>query len=234
MRSDDVLARAEAALQRHGGRSRLQQRAVSRLVTAGKIKAKRVAWLTIGFLIGVPAFALLIKPIGIMGFLLSIMAYIGGVCAAIMMPATRHLPPEKLPSAPLKALPLSTEAWLASQRRALPPPAQRLVDGIGLKLEQLAPQLQTLDEREPAAHEIRRLIADELPELVNGYVRVPEHLRRDGLHGMSPDKQLVEGLHVVDAELQRMSEHLASGDLHKLATQGRYLELKYQGDPQAR
>jgi hypothetical protein len=51
---------------------------------------------------------------------------------------------------------------------------------------------------------------------------------------MSPDKQLVEGLHVVDAELQRMSEQLASGDLHKLATQGRYLELKYQGDPQAR
>ena len=85
---------------------------------------------------------------------------------------------------------------------------------------------------EPAAMEIRRLIADELPELVNGYLRVPQHLRRDGLNGMSPDKQLVEGLTVVDAELQRMSEQLASGDLHKLATQGRYLELKYQGDPE--
>ena len=68
-----------------------------------------------------------------------------------------------------------------------------------------------------------------LPELVNGYLRVPDHLRRDGLNGMSPDKQLVEGLNVVESELQRMSEQIASGDLQRIATQSRYLELKYQG-----
>lgn len=230
MRSDDVLARAEAALQRHGGRSRLQQRAFSRLIDAGKIKAKRVIWLSVAFLFGVPAFALLVQPIGIGGFLLAIMAWMGLALGAVMLPAGLRIEPEKLPTAPLKSLPLSTEAWLAGQRRALPPPAQRLVDGIGLKLEQLAPQLQSLDEKEPAAFEIRRLIADELPELVSGYVRVPEHLRREGLNGMSPDRQLVDGLGVVESELQRMSEQLAAGDLHKLATQGRYLELKYQGE----
>lgn len=231
MRSDEVLARAEAALQRHGGRSRLQQRTVSRMIHAGKIKAKRFAWLTVGFLVGVPLFSLLVTPIGLLGFFLSIMAYLGLALAVVLAPATRDVPVADLPSAPLKALPLSTEAWLAGQRRALPPPAQRLVDGIGLKLEQLAAQVQTLDEKEPAALEVRRLIADDLPELVNGYLRVPAHLRREGLNGMSPDKQLVEGLGVVEGELQRMSEQLASGDLHKLATQGRYLELKYQGDP---
>ena len=111
----------------------------------------------------------------------------------------------------------------------MPPPAQRLADSIGVKLEQLTPQLQALDEKEPAALEIRRLIADELPELVTGYLRVPNHLRRDGLNGMSPDKQLVEGLNVVESELQRMSEQIASGDLQRIATQSRYLELKYQG-----
>ena len=47
---------------------------------------------------------------------------------------------------------------------------------------------------------------------------------------MSPDKQLVDGLTVVDSELTRISEQLATGDLNKLATQGRYLELKYQGE----
>mgnify|MGYP007088053675 CR=1 FL=1 len=31
-----------------------------------------------------------------------------------------------------------------------------------------------------------------------------------------------------DAEIGRMSEQLASGDLDKLATQNRFLELKYQ------
>lgn len=230
MRSDDVLARAEAALQRHGGRSRLQQRALSRMVYAGKVKAKRFAWLTVGFLVGVPLFSLLISPVGLLGFLFSIMAYFGLALAVVLMPATRAVQMTDLPTAPLTSLPLSTEAWLSGQRRALPPPAQRLADGIGLKLEQIAPQLQLLDEKEPAALEIRRLIADELPELVNGYLRVPQHLRRDGLNGMSPDKQLIEGLGVVETELQRMSEQLASGDLHKLATQGRYLQLKYQED----
>ena len=88
-----------------------------------------------------------------------------------------------------------------------------------------------LDENEPAAAEIRRLIADELPELVRGYGRVPEALRRANTNGMIPEKQLVDGLSVVDSELTRMSEQLARGDLEKLATQGKYLELKYQGDP---
>jgi hypothetical protein len=39
----------------------------------------------------------------------------------------------------------------------------------------------------------------------------------------------VEGLNVVESELQRMSEQIASGDLQRIATQSRYLELKYQG-----
>jgi len=105
-----------------------------------------------------------------------------------------------------------------------------LVNDIGRKLDTLGMQLQTLNESEPIAGELRRLIGDELPELVNGYNRVPQHLRRDGINGMSPDKQLVDGLGVVDTELTRLSEQLASGDLNTLATQGRYLELKYQGD----
>jgi hypothetical protein len=59
---------------------------------------------------------------------------------------------------------------------------------------------------------------------------VPEALRRTGRDGPSPDRQLVDGLSVVDGEIARMTAQLASGDLHKLATQGRYLELKYRGE----
>lgn len=231
MRADDVLARAEEALRRHGGNSRLQKRALQRVARAGIVKAKRIAWLTAGFLFGVPLFALFVSPLGISGILLSVMAYFGLALAALLWPAgVREVHDSSLVTTSLSQLPLSTEMWLASQRAALPPPAQRLADGIALKLEQLAPQLQRLDEKEPAAFEIRRLIADELPELVRGYQRVPHHLRREGENGMSPDRQLVEGLNVVDSELTRMSTQLARGDLHALATQGRYLELKYQGD----
>jgi hypothetical protein len=232
MRSDDVLARAEAALRRHGGQSRLQTRALERVARAGIVKAKRLAWLTAGFLFGVPLWAIFVSPLGISGILLAAMAYAGLTLAALLTPAGVRVPTETaLPTTALAQLPLSTEAWLASQRRLLPPPAQRLADGIGLRLEQLAPQLAKLDEKDPAAFEVRRLIADELPELVKGYGRVPAHLRREGMNGMSPDKQLVEGLAVVDSELERMSTQLATGDLKALATQGRYLELKYLGDP---
>jgi hypothetical protein len=66
--------------------------------------------------------------------------------------------------------------------------------------------------------------------LIEGYTRVPLNLRQDSSNGPAPDKQLVEALGVVDSELARMSADLASGDLQKLATQGRYLELKYKDD----
>lgn len=235
MRSDDVLARAEAALERHGGRSRLQHRALERMARAGLAKFKRVAWISAAFLFGVPLFALFIQPLGIGGIMLAAMAWAGLALASILLPAgdaAVGVRPDALPAQPLAQLPLSTEAWLASQRRLLPPPAQRLADGIGVRLEQLAPQLAKLDEKEPAAFEVRRLIAEELPELVTGYARVPAHMRRDSSLGISPDQQLVEGLGVVESELERMSRQLADGDLKALATQGRYLEIKYQGEAQ--
>lgn len=233
MRSEDVLARAEEALKRHGGRSPLEKRSVQRLLDAGKIKFKRLAWLTAAFLFGVPLFALLVTPLDIGGIILAVMAYFGLSLAALLWPAgVQRVKDDALPSLPLSQLPQSTELWLTDQRRALPPPAQLLVDGIGERLDILGPQLRMIDEKAPAAFEVRRLIADELPELVRGYQRVPAHLRREGRNGMSPDQQLVDGLNVVTSELDRMSLQLASGDLDKLATQGRYLELKYQGDPQ--
>jgi hypothetical protein len=233
MRSDDVLARAEEALKRASGRSRLDQRALQRVARAGIVKAKRVAWLAAAFLFGVPLWALFIQPIGIVGLMLAVMGFAGLALAAVLISAGVNVPERVDPSTALAQLPLSTEAWLASQRRALPPPAQRLADGIGLKLEQLAPQLARLDESTPAALSVRRLIADELPELVNGYGRVPPHLRIEGVNGLSPDRQLIDGLTLVDSELARMSTQIASGDLDQLATQKRYLEIKYQGDDSA-
>lgn len=172
----------------------------------------------------------MVSPIGIGGVMLAFLAMLVAMGIGVAFSGERVVAVEKLREVGLKQLPQSTDRWLQAQRRALPAPAITLVNDIGRKLDTLGVQLQTLDEREPIAGELRRLIGDELPELVNGYNRVPQHLRRDGINGMSPDKQLVDGLNVVDGELNRLSQQLASGDLNMLATQGRYLELKYQGD----
>ena len=181
-------------------------------------------------LIAAGLFGALVQPLEAMGFGLVLLLLLLTTIAFMIVPAAPPPTVENLAKSDLRLLPSQTERWLEAQRPALPAPAQRLADQIGLKLDALAPQLVTLDPQEPAAYEIRKLIADELPELVSGYRRVPEGLRREGRNGMSPDKQLVEGLRVVDEELKRMNEQLASGDLDKLATQGRYLELKYRGE----
>lgn len=230
MRSDEILAKAEQALSRHGGTPRLAQRAAQRKRAAIRGKIGRMALLAGAIAIGLPAWGLIVGPVGTTGLMLAVLAFIVGAVAIGAWPSRDLAPGEVVPTTELALLPLRTEEWLARQRPALPAPAARLVDGIGVRLETLAPQLQRLDEREPAAAAVKRLIADELPELINGYGRVPAHLRREGLNGMSPDKQLLDGLAVVDSELARMSEQIASGDLNQLATQKRYLEIKYQGD----
>ncbi|WP_260924425.1 hypothetical protein [Novosphingobium sp. 9] len=56
---------------------------------------------------------------------------------------------DQLGSAELAELAASTELWLESRRRALPAPALDAVDMIGVRLEQLQPQLQTLDANGP-------------------------------------------------------------------------------------
>ncbi|MBC9034848.1 hypothetical protein IAG41_20855 [Sphingomonas sp. JC676] len=137
---------------------------------------------------------------------------------------------EQLAQAPLKALPLTTERWLESQRLALPAPVRTLVDSIGVKLEILAPQLATLDDSSPAAGEVRKLLGEQLPELVKGYGRVPEPLRRVERNGLTPDQQLAQGLQVIDEEIGQMSAQLAQGDLDLLATRGRYLQIKYRDE----
>ena len=225
---DRQIARSRELLERSSERSLRQRQSRSGLARAKR--ATKFSMTGVAAIL-VAAFAWgLITPIGTTGVMIAFLAMLATMCAGVLFSREAEVPVEALGKVDLKQLPLTTERWLNGQRATLPAPAVRLVDGIGLKLEQLAPQLQMLDEREPAAAEVRRLIADELPELVRGYNRVPTALRREGLNGMSPDKQLVDGLAVVDSELQRMSEQLAAGDLNKLATQGRYLELKYQGD----
>jgi hypothetical protein len=127
-------------------------------------------------------------------------------------------------------LPARTEEWLEFERPALPADAQRKVDEIILRLEALSPQAAGLDPNLADARELRRLIGEELPELVRGYRKIPPALQRAPLHGgPSPDRQLVAGLTTINDAIERLQARIAQGDLHALATQHRYLESKYKG-----
>lgn len=190
----------------------------------------RIAAADGAIIVGAIVFALAVAPLGMMGALLVAVLLIAATMLFAVLPASTPVNVEKLAEIPLKALPRSTERWLETQRPALPSPVRGLVDSIGVKLETLTPQLAALDENSPAAMEVRKLVGEQLPELVKGYSRVPEPLRRVERNGLTPDQQLAQGLQLIDDEIAEMTAQLAQGDLDNLATRGRFLQIKYQGD----
>ncbi len=136
-----------------------------------------------------------------------------------------------LPKADIKLLPAKTEEWLEEQRHALPAATRTTVEQILQRLEMLTLQVQGLDAQSPSAFEVKRLIGEELPELVRGYQKVPRSLRSHEAHGgKTPDRQLTEGLVTIDEQIEQLQARLASEDMKALATQQRYLEMKYKGD----
>lgn len=227
-RSDRVLADAEAVLRRHSERGQsLSARARQRRNASVMRKVRQAFWAIVAVVLA-SAVAGFIAPIGITGVMIAIGVMIAALALIALLPGERAVAADRLAETELTALPLQTEIWLENQRKALPAPAVTLVDSIGVKLETLAPQLERLNPQDPAALEVRRLLSDHLPELVTGYQSIPAPLRREERNGRVPEQQLVEGLSVIDAEIARMTQSLASGDLDKLATQNRFLELKYQ------
>lgn len=174
-----------------------------------------------------------VMPLGMFGALAVMVALIAATLFFAILPGAPEPTPQRLSETPLKALPHQTEAWLDSQRRMLPAPAVTLADQIGMRLETLAPQLVGLGEDEPAARELRKLVSEQLPELVNGFARVPEPLRRVARNGRTPEQQLIDGLSVIEREIGEMTEHLAQGDLDRLATRERYLQIRYQDEDKA-
>ena len=132
---------------------------------------------------------------------------------------------------PLPELPARAGAWLADQRRALPAPAVQLTDVLARRLDELQPQLARLSPDEPAGEAVRKLLATELPGLVDGWRAIPPSLRTQPRpDGRTADTHLVDGLKLIDGEVARMTEQLARGAVDEVATQRRYLELKYSGE----
>lgn len=226
-RADELIERSRARAPANAADQRLRRRREAEVVR----RVTRIAIADAAIIIGAIVFAIAVAPLGIMGAMLVALLLIVTTIVFAALPAGGGAPEvEQLSQIPLKALPRTTEHWLDTQRAALPAPVQGLVDSIGVKLEILAPQLALLDEKSPAAGEVRKLVGEQLPELIKGYARVPEPLRRVERNGLTPDQQLAQGLQVIDDEIAEMSSQLAQGDLDLLATRGRYLQIKYQAD----
>lgn len=120
-----------------------------------------------------------------------------------------------------------TELWLEAQRPALPPPAASIVSDMGVQLDALGIQLEGLDQNHPKAREIRSLVGEQLPEMIDSYRRIPASMRSEPRAGSTPDDQITDGLAKIGKEIDSITRQLAEGRLDDLAIKHRFLDYKF-------
>lgn len=168
-----------------------------------------------------------IDGIGILGVLAVLLA--SAVAIALLGNYPRLKTPKRadLNRGDVKQLVGRTELWLEAQRPALPAPAVNLVDQIGVQLDGLGFQLDGLDQNHPKAREIRSLVGEQLPEMIDAYRRIPAQMRTEKRAGSTPDEQLTDSLGKISGEIDSITRQLAEGSLDDLAIKHRYLDYKF-------
>lgn len=240
--SDAILAAARASLndQRAGGR-RVTGRPIGQRSAALRRSGqkRKAAALALGVVVAIMLVNLVIGLLSGIVHLLGWLSY-GAVAAVLvgviwMLMRDRAVPVpslETLRGAPARQLVGQTQVWLEAQRSALPAPALDLVGRIGGQLDGLALQLDRVDENAPAVGQVRQLVGEHLPSLVNAYTAVPPSLRGQAHAGSSPDQQLSESLTRLSGELDSVTRQLAEGKLDALAIQSRFIDYKYGETPE--
>jgi hypothetical protein len=170
-----------------------------------------------------------LTPIGMFGFLAAVGLAIG-LAALLFVWSSRE--ESALPSVP-KDVPNAEmvqrfDSFLYRTRRALPAPAQPIVDSISAQLGTLRQTLERTDPLDPDAQDARRLMSVHLPGLIDRYANVPAAYRGEAdAEGKTIDQRLVEGLSATRTALSDVSERLAKRDVDAFSTQGRFIESRY-------
>jgi hypothetical protein len=144
-----------------------------------------------------------------------------------LFPRSRSLAGGHGTAGDLPALAQRTQGWLEVQRSRLPTKTQAAVDLLAIRLEELSPLLDTLNENDPVAHELRKLLGDHLPSLIDSYTSIPTTLTHQPHAGSTPAAQLHAGIATVAREVENIGKALASGELDSLAIRGRFLDTRY-------
>ncbi|WP_202392878.1 hypothetical protein [Alteraurantiacibacter buctensis] len=191
-------------------------------------RAKLIAGSVLGIMVAAFVAGIVLDGIGFVGVMVTVMAMVAAAVIFGQWPKARVPDRATLTQTQdARQLVARTELWLEHQRAALPPPAVRLVEGIGTQLDALGQQLAHVDPAHPAAGETRKLVGEILPEMIDAYKRIPANLRAEQRGGSSPDAQLVDGLGKISREIDQVTRQLAEGSLDDLAIRTRYLDYRY-------
>ena len=194
-------------------------------------KIKRIMLALGSIVIAAMIAGVIVDGIGFTGVMLTFLAAVVAIGIFANFPKMKVPTRADLNRGDVQQLVSRTELWLEAQRPALPPPAVRIVEDIGVQLDALGLQLDGIDQQHPAAVEVRKLVGDTLPEMIDSYRKIPVVMRTEpGSGGITPDSQITDSLGKISREIDSVNRQLASGALDDLAIRTRYLDYKYGGD----
>lgn len=180
-----------------------------------------------GIIVAAMVAGLIIDGIGFTGIVVTFLAVVAAIGAFSYFPKMKVPRRENLNKGDVRKMVGNTELWLEAQRPALPAPAVKIVEDLGVQLDALGLQLESIDQNHPAARDVRKLVGEHLPETIDSYRKIPAHLRQEERAGATPDKQVTESLGRISKEIDEVTRQLADGALDDLAVRTRYLDYRY-------
>jgi len=234
--SDRILkeAKSSLALQREGGTHR-PAKSIGKGSAQAKMKhlIRRGAYLAaalVAIFLATSVAGWILGGIGFWGVMALALAVIVSVAVFAFAPAPKPPKRSELKQGHPQQMVARTELWLEAQRPALPAPAVQVVDQLGVQLDALGLQLETIDASHPAMNEVRELVGEYIPETIDDYRKIPAHLRGEEHAGKTADDRLTDSLTRLSGEVDRVTRRLAEGALDDLAVKSRYLDYRYGGD----
>ena len=172
---------------------------------------------------------IVLDGIGFTGVMMVALAVMAAAYVFTNYPKVKQVKRTELKQGSPRQMVANTELWLEQQRKALPAPAVQVIDQLGVQLDALGLQLETIDAAHPAMNDVRELVGEYIPETIDNYRKIPEHLRREKHTGKSADERLTDSLSKVSGEIDRVTRRLAEGAMDDLAIKDRYLEYRFGG-----
>ena len=171
--------------------------------------------------VGLVGYGAAVAPVGTAGLAVAAVATAVAAGAALFWPARSPL--GRISREELIALVLEAEDWLLRQRQELPGRAIPPLDKIFFRLNDLQPHLPALDPHGPLAWDLRRLLTDHLPRLIQSYGSLPATVRDADLL-----QRLIDGLETLDEELIRICKEASRDHMLSFQVQERFIETRYR------
>ncbi|MEP3422958.1 MAG: hypothetical protein ABJN35_14560 [Erythrobacter sp.] len=234
--SDQILGAARQSLltQQEGGTHRPGD-SIGQGSAAAKRKnlinrAKYFAGAIATIFVTMAAAGILLDGIGTVGVMMVALAVVVAAFVFANFPKVKTPKRAELKLGNPQQMVARTELWLEAQRPHLPEAAARIVERLGEQLDALGVQLEAIDDEHPAMNEVRELVGEYIPETIDNYRKIPQHLRQEEHAGGTADARLITSLTKLSSEVDRVTRRLAEGALDDLAVKSRYLDYRYGGD----